>query len=118
MKGSPGESSPPAGSSRFEGGAGARVPTDKDLATLAAKANAPADHRALEEYFQTLATRYTAEAKEQATMAQAYRGLPRTTGGASGAAVHFDNLAKTSRESAKEATAAAEMHKQLAAIAR
>jgi phytoene dehydrogenase-like protein len=109
---------PPTGGSRFEGGAGARVPTDKDLASLAAQANTPADHRAIEEYFQTLAMRYTAEAKEHATMAQAYRGLPRTTGGASGAAVHFDNLAKTSRESAKEATAAAEMHKQLARIPR
>lgn len=108
---------PPTGGSRFEAGAGARVPTEKDLTALAAKANTPADHRSLEEYFQTLATRYAAEAKEYTAMAQAYRGLPRA-GAAMNAVVHFDNLANVARDSAKEATAAAEMHKQLAGIAR
>ena len=34
------------------------------------------------------------------------------------AAVHHDRLAGLSRDSAKEATAAAEMHKQLAGVAR
>jgi hypothetical protein len=108
---------PPAGGSKFESGAGARVPAEKDLTALASQAKTPADHRALEEYFTGLARRYASEAKEHTTMAQAYRGLPRPTG-ASNAAVHCDSLAKISNDSAREATAAAEMHKQLANIGR
>ena len=46
----------------FEGGAGAPAPTEQELNALAAKASTPADHRALEEYFLTLAKRYTADA--------------------------------------------------------
>src|SRR5436190_15463646 len=48
---------PPTAGARFEGGAGASVPTDKELDALAAKASSPAEHHALEEYFQTLAKR-------------------------------------------------------------
>jgi hypothetical protein len=108
---------PPAGGSRLESGAGARTPTDKDLSALAAQAKTPADHRALEEYFVALSKRYTAEAKEHTTMAQAYRGLTRQTG-ASSAAVHCDSLARSSTDAAREATAAADMHKQLATVGR
>jgi hypothetical protein len=104
---------PPAGGARFEGGAGAPRPTDQELNAMAAKAGTPADHRALEEYFVTLAKRDTAEAKEHVALAQAYRGTRIAQ-----AAVHHDHLAGLSRDSAKEATAAAEMHKQLANIAR
>jgi hypothetical protein len=46
-------------------------------------------------------------------MAQAYRGTRITQ-----AAAHCDRLVTLSRDSAKEATAAAEMHKQLAGVAR
>jgi hypothetical protein len=92
---------PPAGGTRFEGGAGAPAPTDKDLNAMAAKASTPADHRALEEYFLTLAKLYT------------YRGMRIAQ-----AAVHCDNFVRLSRDAAKEATAAAEMHKQLAGVAR
>jgi hypothetical protein len=104
---------PPAAGSRFEGGAGARRPTDQELNAMAAKANTPADHRALEEYFLTLAKRDTAEANEHVALAQAYRGTRIAQ-----AAVHHDRLAGLARDSAKEATAGAEMHKQLAGIAR
>ena len=103
----------PPNSSRFEGGAGAPEPTERELNVLAAKARTPADHRALEEYFQTLAKRYTAEANEEATLAQAYRGTRLGQ-----AAVHHDRLVRLSRDSATEAMAAAAMHKQLASDGR
>ena len=104
---------PPAGGARFQGGAGAPRPTDQELNAMAAKAGTPDDHRALEEYFVTLAKRDTAEANEHMALAQAYRGTRIAQ-----AAVHHDRLAGLSRDSAKEATKAAEMHKQLANIAR
>ena len=66
---------------------------------MAAKAGTPADHRALEEYFLTLAKRYTAEANEHVAMAQAYRGTRIAQ-----AAVHCDRLVGLSRDAAKEAT--------------
>ena len=104
---------PPAGGARFEGGAGAPAPTEQELNAMAAKASTPADHRALEEYFLTLAKRYTADATAHATTASTYRGTKIAQ-----AAVHCDNLVRLSKDAAKEATAAAEMHKQLANVAR
>ena len=104
---------PPAGSARFEGGAGAAAPTEQELNAMAAKASTPADHRALEEYFQTLAKRYTADATQHAMTATTYRGTKIAQ-----AAAHCDNLVRLSKDAAKEATAAAEMHKQLAGVAR
>jgi hypothetical protein len=104
---------PPRDGSRFEGGTGAPEPTEKELNALAAKASTPAEHRGLEEYFRTLAKRYTAEASEHTTMAQTYRGTRIAQ-----AAVHHDRLATLARDSAKEANEAAAMHKQLAGIAR
>ena len=104
---------PPTAGARFEEGAGASVPTDKELDALAAKASSPADHHALEEYFQTLAKRYTAAANEHVATANTYRGTRIAQ-----AAVHCDRLVTLSREAAKEATAAAAMHKQLAGVGR
>ena len=80
---------------------------------MAAKASTPADHRGLEEYFLTSAKRYTADAKEHAAMAQptGARASPRRPC----IAIVWSEL---SRDSAKEATEAAAMHKQLAGIAR
>jgi hypothetical protein len=104
---------PPAGGARFEGGAGAPAPTEQELNAMAAKASTPADHRALEEYFLTLAKRYTADATAHATTASTYRGTKIAQ-----AAVHCDNLVRLSKDAAKEATAAAEMHKQLAGVGR
>jgi hypothetical protein len=104
---------PPREGARFQGGAGASEPTEKELKALAAKASTPADHRALEEYFLTLAKRYTADASEHVALAQTYRGTRIAQ-----AAVHHDRLAGLSRDAAKEAKAAADMHKQLAGVAR
>ena len=73
----------------------------------------PPDHRALYEYFLTLATRYSADAKEHAALAQVYRGTRLAQ-----VALHHDRLTVLARGSAKEATAAAVMHKDLAGVAR
>ncbi len=102
----------PTAGARFEGGAGAREPSDQELKALAAKATTPAEHRALGEYFLTLAKRYTADAKEHAATAGAYRGTRIAQ-----AVVHCDRLAELARKQAKEATDAAAMHKQLAGVA-
>jgi hypothetical protein len=103
----------PKAGAAFQSGAGAPEPTEADLKALAAKANTPADHHALEEYFLTAAKRYTTDANEHVAMAQAYRGTR-----ISQAAVHCDRLAALARDEAGEATAAAEMHKNLASVAR
>ena len=104
---------PPTGSASFEGGAAARVPTDQELNALATKASTPSDHHALEEYFRTLAKQYTSDATEHAATSNTYRGTKIAQ-----AAVHCDSLVRLSKEEAKEATAAADMHKQLAGVAR
>ena len=102
----------PRGAARFEAGAGAPVPNAEELTALAAKASLPADHRALQEYFLALVKRYTADANVHVAMAQAYRGTRIAQ-----AAVHCDRLVALSKDSAKEATAAATMHKELAGVA-
>jgi hypothetical protein len=104
---------PPRDGAAFQGGAGAPEPTDKELNALAAKASTPAEHRALEEYFLTLAKKYNVAAETHSTIASTYRGTKIAQ-----AAVHCDRLVSLAREEAKEATAAAEMHKQLANVAR
>lgn len=104
---------PPKEGARFQGGAGAPEPTEKELNALAAKASTPTEHRALEEYFQTLAKRYTNEANDHVTLAQTYRGTRIAQ-----AAVHHDRLAGLARDAAREATAAAEMHSGLAGVVR
>jgi hypothetical protein len=103
----------PAGGARFEGGAGASEPTEKELDALAAKARTPVEHRAIEEYFLTLARKHTAEAGEHTAMAQTYRGTRIAQ-----ASVHHERLATLARDSAREANEGAAMHKQLAGIAR
>ena len=103
----------PPNAERFQAGAGAREPNEKDLNALAAKANTPADHRALAEYFRTLARRYEAEAKEHATFASGLRG----TRIEQAATIHT-HLAALARDAAKEAGEAADMHTQLANVGR
>ena len=106
-------STPPRGAAPFQAGAGAPEPTEAELKTLAARAATPADHRALEEYFRTLAKRYTAEASDHTAIAQSYRGTRIAQ-----AAVHCDRIVANAREAAKEASAAADMHRGLAGVAR
>ena len=103
----------PEGAERFHSGTGAPEPSDDELGALAARATAPADHRALQEYFLSIAKRYTATAKEHVAMAQAYRGTRIAQ-----AAGHCDRLVTLSREEAKRATAAAQVHAELAEVVR
>jgi hypothetical protein len=104
---------PPRDAARFQAGAGAPEPTEKELSALAAKAGTPAEHRALAEYFETLARRYEGDAREHSAFASGLRGTR-----IEHAATIHGRLAALAREAAKEATAAAEMHKGLAVIAR
>lgn len=106
-------STAPKDAARFQAGAGASEPSDDELNALAAMANTPADHHVLEEYFLTAAKRYGEAVKEHTSMAQAYRGTR-----VAEAAVHCDRLVTLSRDEAKEAKAAAEMHQQLANVSR
>jgi hypothetical protein len=103
----------PKGAARFQAGAGAPEPSDDELSALAARAKTPADHHALEEYFQTAAKRYREAVNEHTSMAQAYRGTRIAQ-----AAVHCDRLVNLSRDEAKGATAAVEVHKQLTTVSR
>jgi hypothetical protein len=103
----------PPNAAAYQSGKGARVPTENELKALAAKANTPADHRALMEYFAATAKRHTATADEHVRMSQSYRGTKIAS-----AAAFCDRMVTLSRAAAKESTAAATMHKDLAGIAR
>jgi hypothetical protein len=103
----------PTAGARFDAGAGARAPSSEELHALAMKAEAPADHRALAEYFQSTAARSGADADTHATMASSLRG-----GRQAAAARHHDRLATLAREAAQEATAAAKTHTDTASSAK
>jgi hypothetical protein len=103
----------PAGGAKYQAGAGAHQPSDAELAALAATAASTADHRTLQDYFLTLATRGEAEAGEHAALAASYR----TTKTVAAMAPHCDRLAQEIRAVAREARAAASMHGTLAASA-
>jgi hypothetical protein len=105
----------PKGAAAFDAGKGAPAPTPEELKRLAAAAHTPSDHRALEEYFLTLAKQKTAEASEHANMANTFR-VSGQRRGSEFAAMHCDSLAKHARDAAKEATASAELHRQLANV--
>jgi hypothetical protein len=106
---------PPKGAVAFDAGAGASAPTTEELKRLAAEAHTAADHHALEEYFVTLARRETTNAKAHAAMANSFR-VSGQRRGSEFAAMHYDSLAKLARDAAKEAEAAATMHRQLANV--
>jgi len=105
----------PKGAAAFDAGAGAPAPTTEELKRLAASARTPAEHRALEEYFLTLAKQDAADAKAHAAMANSFR-VSGQRRGSEFPAMHYDRLAKLARDAAKEAEAAAAMHRQLANV--
>ena len=104
----------PKGAAALHAGHGAPEPTADQLHHLAMTARSAADHRALEEYFATLAKKNNADADDHVAMAKTYRAGVRK--GTYDPAVHCDRLAKLAREAAKEANEAAALHKQLANI--
>jgi hypothetical protein len=103
---------PPVNSTLFESGAGAPLPSGAPP-TPGGRVNTPAEDRALQEYFATLAKRYTAEASEHARLAQTYRGTR-----IGHVAAEHDRLAQFARNSARQATAAADRYAQLANLPR
>jgi hypothetical protein len=106
---------PPKGAAAFDAGQGSPAPNREELKRLAGAAHTASDHHALEEYFLTLAKQKTAEATAHATMANSYR-VSGQRRGSEFAAMHCDSLAKQARDAAKEATASAELHRQLANV--
>ncbi|HLG56167.1 MAG TPA: hypothetical protein VI485_12610 [Vicinamibacterales bacterium] len=111
-------STAPKNATRFEAGEGAREAWqhEKEIHDLAANARTPADHRVIEEYFESIEKQYTKAVNEHVGMARAYRAVPNRLGG--DPAAHCDRLVKLSRESAKEAGAVAAEHKHAAAAAK
>ena len=92
-------------------------PSDAELTRLAATADTAADHRSLETYFTSVATRDEREAADHAAYAKTWRGLTKVSGASTQAAAH-NRVAEQLREAAKEARAAASMHKDQAATAK
>ena len=111
-------STAPKNAARFEAGEGARVAWEheKEIHDLTANARTAADHRAIEEYFESVEKQYKSAVNEHLAMAGAYRAAPRR--GGSDPAAHCDRLVKLSRESADEAGAVAAEHKRAADAAR
>lgn len=104
----------PANTRGLESGTGASTPKDDELAEFAAKAAKTNDHRALSDYFTTLAARYSADADTHTAMSVSYGSNSRLAG----MVPHCDRLTKTARAAAKEAQMAASMHKELLSSAR
>ena len=84
-------------------------PSDAELTRLAARAETAADHRALQNYFTSVADRDEREAADHAAYAKTWRGLTKVAAYQTQAAAH-DRTAEQLRATAKEARAAAAMH--------
>lgn len=106
---------PPQGGTRPQGSAG--IPSDKELADLAANASSAADHRKLEQYFLALANRHDRDAANHLAYAKSWRATTKVSN-AQTIAAHCDRLASQFRDTAKEARAAAAMHNDMASKAK
>ena len=104
----------PKGAAALHAGQGAPEPTADQLHKLAKTARTRTDHLALAEYFDTVAKKNATAAEDHVAMASAYRAGVRK--GIYDPAVNCDRLARIAREAAKEATNAANLHKQLANV--
>jgi hypothetical protein len=104
------QSAAPADPGKLTAGVGARKADDAELTAFAEKAAAANDHKALADYFSTLARRYTDEARSHTSMAAAYRGTRSAP-----AAVHCDRLVRLAQDAAKEARTAADAHSKMSA---
>jgi hypothetical protein len=108
-------SQPPPNSVRFEAGEGAPSPNDAQLRALAARARTRADHLGLAEYFEAVAERQTDAANKYTAFARLYQVTPRRTVGGD-PVIHYDRMARRSRESAAQARAQAAKQRQLAQV--
>jgi hypothetical protein len=105
---------PPRVAVTFDSGLGAPAPTPAQLSQLEKSARTPADQRVLEEYFLNVARAETATADAHAVMGQMQRA--RATRGLNDPAAHCDRMVKLARAASTQATANAELHRQLANI--
>ena len=95
----------PADRTGLTTGVGARKPNEADMAAFAEKAAAAGDHRALADYFATLAQRYQSDADGHTGMATLYR-----TSRTAGMSNHCERLARLAKGAAKEARTASAMN--------
>jgi hypothetical protein len=105
----------PARAVALQGGYGAPEPTADQLHKLALTARTRGDHLALREYYSIVAKQKTSEAETFANAAAAYRAGVRH--GTYDPALAIEQLAKTARKAAQQATEAANRHAVLANIA-
>jgi hypothetical protein len=109
-----GMATPPAGAAAFDGGKGAPAPTLAQLNELGRSARTSAEHRVLAEYYLTIARNETSKANAYAAMGE----LSRVSGSRNAVvtAACSERLARRAREIARQASAAVELHRQLADI--
>jgi hypothetical protein len=98
----------------FDSGFGAPAPTPAQLSQLEKSARTPTDQRVLEEYFLNVARAETATADAHAVMGQMQRAG--ATRGLNDPAAHCERMVKLARAASTQATANAELHRQLANI--
>jgi len=104
----------PSAAVTFDAGFGAPAPTAAQLSQLAKSARTSTDQRVLEEYFLTVARAETATADAHAVMGQMQRAG--ATRGLNDPAAYCDRMVKLARAASTQATANAELHRQLANI--
>jgi hypothetical protein len=107
--------SAPPDRTAFDGGLGATVPTNAEVKQAVASARTGADHHVFAEYFLTVAARESTSANEHRMQARMFRVSGRRRG-ADCAAMQSDRLEKLARAAAKNASAKALLHRQLASI--
>lgn len=96
-------------SSSLDAGEGAPVPTDQDVAVLAASVRTAADHLALAQYFTQLSNRSKMAGTDYRLLAQTFRETKMKA-----EASACERLAILSEKAAKEAAAAAARHREMA----
>lgn len=104
----------PAGAPAFDGGKGAPLPTPAELDELVRTARTPSAQRELVEYFRGVERTETANAEAYARTAR----MTRVSGARNTEAIaaRYDHFASMSREAARQANLAVELHRQLATI--
>lgn len=105
----------PRGAAELQAGRGAPEPTADQLHKLALTARKRTDHLELQEYYELVARKKTAEAEHHLRMAAAYVAGVRN--GICDPAVTRERLARLARKAAKTAAEAARRHEVLAAVA-
>jgi hypothetical protein len=104
----------PAGAPAFDGGKGAPRPTPAELDELVRTARTPPAQRELVEYF--LGVERTERANAEAYARTARMTLVSGARNTEAIAARYEHLASMSREAARQANLAVELHRQLATI--